>query len=190
MDSSAPSVPALVCRPARPEDTAAIEALDGSFTTDTVYEVTVTDEGFALRAVPVDPPLLKVFPEDDDGEDEESGSGDEDGSRTVVACHGDELCGFVRTSFEEWNARLTVRDIEVAPARRGQGVGRALMNQALDEARRLGAAHVWLEVSSVNVPAIRAYRRMGFAFCGLDTRLYEGTESAGEAALFMARSVV
>jgi hypothetical protein len=30
---------------------------------------------------------------------------------------------------------------------------------------------------------------MGFTFCGLDTSLYDGTESAGEQALFMSRRV-
>jgi hypothetical protein len=30
---------------------------------------------------------------------------------------------------------------------------------------------------------------MGFVFCGLDTSLYDGTQSAGEQALFMSRRV-
>ncbi|GAB2587246.1 hypothetical protein GCM10027168_20050 [Streptomyces capparidis] len=176
----------VVHRLARPGDGEAMARLDGSFTTDSVFEVAVTDEGFRICEVPVDPPIRKVFPaEDDDGDDD----GDPGLSRTVVALDGGELCGFVKMSFEPWNARLTVRDIEVAPAWRGRGVGRTLMRHALDFARERRAGHVWLEVSSVNVPAVRAYQRMGFAFCGLDTSLYDGTESAGERALFMARRV-
>ena len=198
MDSSTESARTVVYRPARPEDGTAIEALDGSFTTDTVYEVTLTDGGFTILPMPVDPPFHKVFPDDgEDGEeedDEEDRSGDGDGGlparRTVVAVAGDELCGFVATSFEPWNARLTVRDIEVAPGWRGRGIGRALMGHALDFARECGAGHLWLEVSNVNAPAVRAYLRMGFAFCGLDTILYDGTASAGEKALFMTLPVV
>src|SRR5207249_997548 len=105
---------------------------------------------------------------------------DADDERTVVAVDGDDICGFVVTEYNPWNRRLTVADIEVAPTHRGRGVGRALMNHALEHAAERGAGHVWLEVTNVNAPAIRAYQRMGFAFCGLDTSLYEGTESAGE----------
>ncbi|WP_189863918.1 GNAT family N-acetyltransferase [Streptomyces poonensis] len=174
----------VVYRPARPEDREALAGLDGSFTTASVFHVAVTDEGFSMRQTPVDPPVHKVFPDEDDDADED---GDPELNRTVVAFDGDELCGFVKISFAPWNARLTIRDIAVASAWRGKGVGRALMDQASDFARERGAGHMWLEVSNINAPAVRAYLRMGFVFCGLDTSLYDGTESAGEQALFMAR---
>ncbi len=174
----------VVYRLARPEDGEALAGLDGSFTTDSVFEVTGTDEGFRISRTPVDPPVHKVFPDDDDGEHDDGGP---EPRRTVVAFDGDELCGFVKTSFAPWNARLTICDIAVAPAWRGRGIGRTLMDHAFDFARECGAGHVWLEVSTINAPAVRAYLRMGFVFCGLDTSLYEGTESAGERALFMAR---
>ncbi|MFC5802631.1 GNAT family N-acetyltransferase [Streptomyces formicae] len=179
-------------RTARPEDTATIEALDGSFTTSTVFQVAASDAGFALREVPVDPPLTKVFPEDDSDGDEEGGAeggadGEESGSRTFVAVGADgELAGFVAVSYSPWNRRLTIEDIEVAPDHRGRGVGRALMGHAVGFARERGAGHIWLEVTNVNAPAIHAYRRMGFAFCGLDTALYHGTESEGEQAIYMS----
>uniref|UniRef100_UPI0006E2E84C GNAT family N-acetyltransferase n=1 Tax=Streptomyces ossamyceticus TaxID=249581 RepID=UPI0006E2E84C len=112
----------------RPEDDEALTGLDGSFTTDSVFEVTMTGEGFTIRETPLGSPLRKVFPaEDDDVDDADPGP-----RRTVVAYDGDELCGFVETSYEAWNGRLTVRDIEVAPAWRGRGIGRALMRYALD----------------------------------------------------------
>ncbi|MFD7032313.1 GNAT family N-acetyltransferase [Streptomyces sp. NPDC059917] len=175
---------AYALRAARPEDTEAIEALDGSFTTASVFRVAVTADGFALREVPVDPPLTKVFPEDD-GSGEEDGA--QDGDHTVVAIGADgALAGFVTVSYNPWNRRLTIEDIEVAPEHRGRGVGRALMGRARDVAAEHGAGHVWLEVTNVNAPAVHAYRRMGFAFCGLDTALYLGTESEGEHALYMS----
>ncbi|MCB5178818.1 GNAT family N-acetyltransferase [Streptomyces antimicrobicus] len=173
-------------RTARPEDAEAIEALDGSFTTSTVFEVTVSGDGFAFREVPVDPPLVKVFPEDD-GDDGEGADGEDDGSRTFVAVGTDGgLAGFAAVSYSPWNRRLTIEDIEVAADHRGRGVGRALMGRAVDFARERGAGHLWLEVTNVNAPAIHAYRRMGFAFCGLDTALYQGTDSEGEHALYMS----
>ncbi|MFF1272230.1 GNAT family N-acetyltransferase [Streptomyces marokkonensis] len=170
-------------RKAVPEDAEAIAALDGSFTTGTVFEVTVTGGGFTLREIPVDPPLTKVFGEEEDDEDDE----DRADSRTFVA-HGAAggLAGFVVVSYSGWNRRLTVEDIEIAPEHRGRGVGRTLMGLAVEFARERGAGHLWLEVTNVNAPAVHAYRHMGFAFCGLDTALYEGTPSEGEQALFMS----
>lgn len=174
-------------RSARPEDAEAIEDLDGSFTTSTVFEVDVTADGFALREVPVDPPLVKVFPDDGGSGGEDGAEGEDADSRTFVAVGaGGELAGFAAVSYSAWNRRLTIEDIEVAPGHRGKGIGRALMRHAADFARERGAGHLWLEVTNVNAPAIHAYRRMGFSFCGLDTALYQGTESEGEHALYMS----
>ncbi|MGW4323076.1 GNAT family N-acetyltransferase [Streptomyces sp. NPDC004684] len=179
----------VVYRVARPEDGEAVAGIDTSFTTDSVFEVTGGDGGFRVVETRVEPPVHKVFPADDadgGGEDSEGGPGP---GRTVVALDGGEVCGFVTASFAPWNRRLTIRDIAVAPAWRGRGVGRTLMRHAVGFAKECGAAHVWLEVSNVNAPAVHAYLRAGFVLCGLDTSLYEGTDSAGEVALFMSRRV-
>ncbi len=61
------------------------------------------------------------------------------------------------------------------------------MSRAEEFARERGAGHIWLEVTNINAPAIHAYRRMGFALCGLDTSLYEFTASAGEYALYLSK---
>ncbi|MER6841799.1 GNAT family N-acetyltransferase [Streptomyces platensis] len=179
-------------RTARPEDTPAIEALDGSFTTHTVFHVAVAEDGFALQETPVDPPLHKVFPaEDTDTEDDADDDGpaaeEDPNHRTFVAVAPDGcLAAFATVSYAPWNRRLVIEDIEVAPAHRSQGLGRALMAHAAGLARERGAEHIWLEVTNINAPAIHAYRRMGFTFCGLDTTLYDATPSSGEQALYMS----
>ncbi|MFJ9719251.1 GNAT family N-acetyltransferase [Streptomyces sp. NPDC101213] len=175
-------------RIATAEDTEAVNALDASFTTGTVFQVTVTEEGFALREIPVEPPLTKVFPEDEPDDDEDGADGADGADSRAFVVHGaaGDLAGFVAVSYSGWNRRLVVEDIAVAPQHRGRGVGRALMGLAGEFARERGAGHLWLEVTSINAPAIHAYRRMGFAFCGLDTTLYEGTASKGEQALYMS----
>ncbi|WP_137990126.1 GNAT family N-acetyltransferase [Streptomyces vilmorinianum] len=177
----------LAYRVAGPADQSAVAALDDSFTTDHVYEVAAGDIGFGLRLVAVDPPLVKVFPADDDTDDEEEEGG---ADHEIVAVDADgTLCGFIAVDVEEWNRRLVVRQVTVAPAHRGRGIGGELMRRALAHGRERGARTAWLEVTSVNVPAVRAYRRMGFRLCGLDTTLYTGTASEGETALFMAKSL-
>ncbi|MFI9815425.1 GNAT family N-acetyltransferase [Saccharothrix variisporea] len=160
-------------RPIRPHDDL---DLDDSFTTTTVFVVDQDPHGFALREVPVDPPLRKVFPPDDD---DLSGEG-------FVAEDGD-IRGFVSLEVESWNRRLVIRQITVAPSHRGRGIGSHLMDLALDHGRRRHARTAWLETSSVNVPAVRAYQKMGFRLCGLDTTLYTGTPAEGETALYLAR---
>ncbi|MFG2866224.1 GNAT family N-acetyltransferase [Streptomyces sp. NPDC048338] len=202
----------LAYRVAGPSDQSALAGLDDSFTTDYVYEVAAGDIGFGLRLVPVDPPLVKVFPDDGDaGEaatgahdagstgsagstgnavitDDAAAGPDEAGVHEIVAVDSDgSLRGFVAVAHERWNRRLVVRQITVDSAHRGRGIGGELMRRALAHGRAVGARTAWLEVTSVNVPAVRAYRRMGFRLCGLDTTLYTGTASEGETALFMAR---
>ncbi|MEU5038978.1 GNAT family N-acetyltransferase [Streptomyces sp. G9] len=174
-------------RTATPEDAGLVEALDGSFTTATVFHVETAEDGFTLRETAVDPPLTKVFPDD---EDDSTDEGDQElrGDPTFLAVAPDgSLAGFVSVAYARWNRRLTIEDIEVAPDHRGRGVGRALMSRAEEFARERGAGHIWLEVTNINAPAIHAYRRMGFALCGLDTSLYEFTASAGEYALYLSK---
>lgn len=141
-------------RTARAEDTQAIEALDGSSTTRTIFRAAVTEDGFALQEIPVDPPIRKLFPAED--ADDDPAVEEDPNSRTFVAVGPDGLAGFAAVSYVPWNRRLVIEDIEVAPAQRGQGVGRALVGHAVEFARERGAQHIWLEVTNINAPAIHA----------------------------------
>jgi ribosomal protein S18 acetylase RimI-like enzyme len=55
--------------------------------------------------------------------------------------------------------------LEVAPERRGHGIGSALVEHVLAEAERRGCVRVYLEVR-VNNPARRLYHRLGFRRVG------------------------
>jgi ribosomal-protein-alanine N-acetyltransferase len=50
----------------------------------------------------------------------------------------------------------------VAPGFRRRGLGRRIMLQLLQVAKRRHASHAWLEVRPTNHPAINLYRKMGF----------------------------
>ncbi|HJP61446.1 MAG TPA: GNAT family N-acetyltransferase [Gemmatimonadaceae bacterium] len=54
----------------------------------------------------------------------------------------------------------------VAAAAQGRGVGAALMEECLEEARRRDADTVWLQVWKEAPWAVRFYKRMGFAAVG------------------------
>jgi len=75
--------------------------------------------------------------------------------------------------------------IAVPQARRGEGLGRRLVEAGLDAARRAGAARMYLEVSEINAPAQALYRRCGFADAGRRARYYKD----GSDALVLARSL-
>ncbi|CAM5609199.1 hypothetical protein SBADM41S_02826 [Streptomyces badius] len=181
-------------RTATPEDTGLVEALDGSFTTATVFRVEMAENGFTLRETPVDPPLTKVFPEDEDAEAQEDRV--EEGHLTFLALAPDgSLAGFVSVSYARWNRRLTVEDIEVAPGHRGRGVGGALMSRAEEFARERGAAgHICRcdghRRASDRPPRIQAYRRSRLlALLGWTTSgVYEVAASACEYALYLGQA--
>lgn len=66
----------------------------------------------------------------------------------------------------------------VLPDAHGAGVSTALMTAALDRARGLGAAAVWLGVNQENQRAQRFYAKHGFVVTGTKTfQLGEGVES-------------
>lgn len=71
---------------------------------------------------------------------------------------------------------------------RGQGVGTALLHAVLSSERAKHAQQVWLETQADNVPAIRAYERMGFRVVGLDQTLY-GDQAEADTAVFMSQPV-
>lgn len=60
----------------------------------------------------------------------------------------------------------------VAPGYRRQGVGRRLVTEAIEAARRLGAHKVTLQVWPHNGPARRLYRQLGFVEEGRLRRHY------------------
>jgi ribosomal protein S18 acetylase RimI-like enzyme len=55
-----------------------------------------------------------------------------------------------------------VAELYVVPARRGRGLGRALMNAAIDEARARGADYMDLGTSEDDVAARALYESLGF----------------------------
>ncbi len=66
--------------------------------------------------------------------------------------------------FSTFHARplLNIHDLAVVPDRRGQGIGRALLEAAEAEARRRGCCKLTLEVRDDNVRARRLYDGFGF----------------------------
>lgn len=169
-------------RPLRwPADREALRSLDIAVTTERIYEIRVTGTSFTLVETPVATPRHKAYGSDDEIDDLPSCD------YAVVADMGEIPVGVAALSVEEWNRRAALRHIYVDAAYRGHGIGRALIDDLLREARERGARCLWLDTQNINHAAIQFYLRLGFQLCGLDTTFYDSQESLeGEVALFFA----
>jgi ribosomal-protein-alanine N-acetyltransferase len=104
-----------------------------------------------------------------------------DFSDTLVAAGtDDEVLGYAVCWTIAGESHLL--NIAVHPARRGQGIGRALLTECIRRAARAGASLIYLEVRAGNDVAQRLYRSMGFEFRGIRKGYY--TDTAEDAVIF------
>jgi ribosomal protein S18 acetylase RimI-like enzyme len=165
-----------------PQDRPALLTLDASFSTDRVYQVLQLDRSFTLEVTSITPPLHKDYAFADDVDSLPTFD------HVVVAEMDTTLVGIMALKFEAWNRRAVVWHFYMAPAYRGRGVGRALMDAAAAEAQNRNARCLWIETQNINYGAIQFYERVGFRWCGLDTSLYDPQRVAPEErALFFVR---
>ena len=64
--------------------------------------------------------------------------------------------------------RGEIKSMRVADAFLGRGIGRAILNHLISEARARGMESLWLETGSSEtfIPALRLYESAGFTRCG------------------------
>jgi ribosomal protein S18 acetylase RimI-like enzyme len=165
----------------RKADRRAVEAIDTSFETSSVLDVVTTARGIQLVERALATPLVKRYSID------EVFAPWARWSAGWVADNGG-VRGFAAAGHEPWHERLVLWFLYIAPAWRRRGVGRALVERVEAHARQVGATHVWLETSSVNVPGLAAYERLGYTLCGAD-RLFYGSYMPGEAAIYLAKEL-
>lgn len=165
----------------RTKDRKAVEAIDTSFETNIVFDVVTTERRIELVERTLEKPLVKRY---------SIGEVFAHWARWDTGWVADDggVRGFATVEYEGWNGRINLWFLYIAPDWRGRGVARALIDRVEVHGREVGASHIWLETSSVNVPAVRAYERLGFSLCGAD-RTHYGPYMPGEAAIFLAKSL-
>ena len=89
----------------------------------------------------------------------------------VVAVAGDEVVGYA--GLCDYPDEAFVQTMAVAPAYQGKGVGTALLEDLLAEARRRKQAKVLLEVRADNAPARALYDRRGYAVLTVRRSYYQ-----------------
>jgi ribosomal protein S18 acetylase RimI-like enzyme len=82
----------------------------------------------------------------------------------LLAGAGPDGLALLRFRPDLWSAALEcyLAELYVVPARRGRGLGRALMETALELARGRGAAWMFLGTSEADAAARALYERLGF----------------------------
>jgi ribosomal protein S18 acetylase RimI-like enzyme len=161
-------------------DARLLSELDTSFSSDFVYVAEAGAESLQLRLLPSQSQIQKRFPID---------LREPVWDRGYVAIEGSQIRGFIATRYEAWNRRLVIAHFYVDREHRRRGIGRKLIEHAIEMGRISGAVVAWVETSNHNHPGILAYQSLGFSLCGFDLTLYQGTASETEFAIYLARPV-
>ena len=172
---------ANVRRADRARDRAAVSRIDTSFETRSLFDVRTSRRGIALTERPLDAPRRKSYSMG------EAFAPWSSWDTAWVAEVGGVVAGFAAVEYEAWHARLVLWHLYVDRGHRRAGLARALLDAAEAHGRSAGARTVWLETTSVNVPGIAAYERLGYALCGADVTLYDTLPYADEAALYLSK---
>ncbi len=88
----------------------------------------------------------------------------------------DVLIACIVLEHETYNNRLRIVQLLVQNEYRHQGIGKALMQHALDYAHNIKARAIVLETQSCNEPAIRFYVSCGYHFIGCDVISYTNND--------------
>ena len=79
----------------------------------------------------------------------------------LVAMEGDSVVGIAQGQVD-WSRLCSLGFLGVDESHRRKGIGRALVERFIEEARKRGAAKVTLDTSPTLVPAVKLYAGMGF----------------------------
>ncbi len=84
----------------------------------------------------------------------------------------------------------TLMDICVEPSQQGNGFGKILLNQFIEQAKAKNAVKIWLEVRAKNISAQMLYMNAGFIETGRRTGYYPSAKGFGyEDAIVMCLSL-
>lgn len=164
-----------------------LNQLTGAFTCIDTYRVryhdSETGSGFELEPMALEVPHVHHYTHIDD-----------EWVRTYLApadfslgaFEGEQLVGVLIAEKRAWNDSLWVWEYHVAAERRGQGIGRMLMEQAVLQAKAAGLRVIICETQNSNSSAIKAYRKLGFRPEGIDISYYTNHDYPdGDVAVFM-----
>lgn len=94
----------------------------------------------------------------------------------IVGTRGDEVVCYA--GFHKVLDEAHITNIAVKSSQRGRGIGKFLLGQLIDLAKRLDINYMTLEVKDGNVPAIKLYEGYGFKVEGVRRKYYNNLHDA------------
>lgn len=179
--------------PLRVSELAQLPAVITGYTTAEKYAIhkqeSEVETAVSLKLVPLPEPQTITYDHLDEEElDRLAGIVAE--GLSVGAFVSKKLVGVAIASAEAWNSSLRVWEFHVAEPLRGQGIGRQLMERVVETAVAHNLRIIVCETQSSNVPAIRAYRKLGFVLDAIDLSFYSNEDVQKESiAVFMKRYI-
>lgn len=169
------------------------ERINGPYICTEKYQITYQDSeestSFEMRLVPLDEPFTGQYDHLDAAEIERYTAMLPAGF-SFGAYDGLVLVGLLIAEKQTWNNSLMVWEFHVAADYRRQGIGRRLMEAAVEQARQAGLRILTCETQNQNANAIKAYRALGFRPEAIDVSLYSNTDYPNQGiAVYMKRRI-
>jgi len=157
-----------------------LNRVDGTFTIDSVLDVSATGFGDKLYFTPV-APYEKRYPPDTFDIPKYIASPD----KAAYFAYVDNILAGQVVLRRNWNRCAYIEDIAVDLSFRRHGVGKALMDVTREWTSSQGLPAIMLETQNNNPNACRFYYAYGFKIGGYDRYLYVGANfKTPEIALF------
>jgi ribosomal protein S18 acetylase RimI-like enzyme len=157
-------------------DLAACLALDGSYETEYVWQVTQREEeGQVVTRFRTSrlPRMMRVsYP----SWGEALLAHQERGNLILVAAEASEVQGYIDQETDSDQGIAVIHHLVIASAQRRRRVGTALLTRGIQQARQQGLAAAMVIVQSKNFPAISFLEWNGFKFCGYNERFYRNQD--------------
>lgn len=174
-------------RPARPEDLADVSEIDGTVESSEYLHLERTAEGLSVTWKLSERPLREKRVERNRlGEDtrfvlKQVASGADEGL-ALVAEHEGRAVAMLLAQPQPQYGTLRLIDLRVDFDFRREGLGSALLFQAINHARDLELRAVTAETRTDNVPAARLLSKCGFEMAGVDTQRHSNHDLVKEVA--------
>jgi len=169
------------------------QRVNGSYTCTEKYQITYHDSdectSFKMQLVPLAEPFTGQYDHIDAAEIERYTAMLPEGF-SFGAYDGQVLVGLLIAEKQAWNNSLMVWEFHVAADYRRQGIGRSLMETAVEQARLAGIRILTCGTQNLNANAIKAYRALGFRPEAIDISLYSNTDYPDRGiAVYMKRRI-
>lgn len=169
----------------RESDVKQLTDFNASFSTEYIFTVFVNEISVEIKEESLPIPVYKNYSFDLIKQDIVQAD------FAVVAEIEKSIVGFATVIYREWNNQVVLTGLFVLPEAKGKGIGRALVEAAIDYAKAKSARCLIVETQNINYPAIQFYRKMKFEFCGFDTALYNPADiSSNEIAFYFCKNLL